>query len=143
MDSKGGANFLKRSEARLWEIEDGSSLVRVSHSTGEDDIFSKSISWLLVSVLHRYFGISQIAGRVVDAETGVLSYNESKLTKAVTITATVLSSTLPVLSILILYIVKNTYGRIGIAAGFTALFTFFLATFSSARRVEIFAATAT
>lgn len=73
----------------------------------------------------------------------MVSYNESKLIRAGTIIATVLSSLLLVLSVLILYVVKNTYSHVGIAAGFTTLFAFFLATFSSARMVEIFAATAT
>lgn len=127
----------------MWEDEDGFSFVNVGKVRGERDIFTKFTSWLVISVLHRYFCLPSIAGRVVDAETGMVSYDESKLIRAGTITATVLSSTFPVISILILYIVKSTFGRIGIAAGFTALFAIFLASFSSARRVEIFAATAT
>lgn len=143
MDKQGGAHFLKDSEARLWETEDGSSLVRVGNSKGEHDVFTRFTSWFVVSLLHRYSCLPKSTGRVVDVETGMVSYDESKIIRAGTITATVLSSMFPVLSILVLYVVKNTYARIGIAAGFTALFAVFLASFSSARRVEIFAATAT
>ena len=73
----------------------------------------------------------------------MISYSESKLLKAGTFIATVLSSTMPVLSIYVLFIYKNTYIRIGIAAAFTAVFAGMLAFFSSARRIEVFAATAT
>lgn len=127
----------------MWEHEDGCSFVNVGKSRGEHDMFTKFTSWFVVSVLHRYCCLPSTVGRTVDAETGLISYDESKLIRAGTIVATVLSSTFPVLSILVLYVVKNTYCRIGIAAGSTALFSIFLASFSSARRVEIFAATAT
>ena len=143
LDEKGGANFLRQSESRQWEDTAGSSFVRVNPSKDENDVFTKFVVWLLVSVGRRTFCTSWTAGRIVDVETGLISYDDSKITKSVTLITTVLSSTFPVISILVLYLVKNTYGRIGIAAGFTAFFAFFLATFSSARRVEIFAATAT
>ncbi|KAL8878646.1 MAG: hypothetical protein Q9198_003587 [Flavoplaca austrocitrina] len=142
-DPRGGANFLKQSESRIWEDEDGFSFVNVGKIKGERDMFTKFTSWFVISVLHRYSCLPRIVGRVVDAETGMVSYDESKLFHAGTITATVLSSTFPVFSIFILFIVKNTYCRIGVAAGFTAIFAIFLACFSSAKRVEIFAATAT
>ncbi|EXJ91862.1 hypothetical protein A1O3_00412 [Capronia epimyces CBS 606.96] len=143
MDERGGANFLLRSESRLWEVEEGSRFVQIGRSRGERDKFTKFTSWVLISVLHKYFGLWRTAGRPVDAEAGMISYDESKLLKAGTLIATVLSSIIPVLSIYALFVVKNPYARIGIAAGFTALFAGLLAAFSSARRIEIFAATAT
>lgn len=143
MDGHGGADFLLKSESRLWEDEEGSNFVHVGPSRGEHDTFTKFTSWVLISVLHKYLCFWRTAGRPIDAETGMISYDESKLLKAGTLLATVLSSTIPVLSIYALFAVKNPYGRIGIAAGFTALFAAMLAAFSSARRIEIFAATAT
>ncbi|OAL22190.1 hypothetical protein AYO22_07234 [Fonsecaea multimorphosa] len=148
-DPKGGAHgpkgrtFLQKSEARLWEQEEGSTFISVGPTQGEKDIFTKVISWILLSVVHKYLGFWRIAGRPIDAEAGMYSYSDSQLLRTGTLVATVLSSTIPVLSIFVLFIVKNTYGRIGIAAGFTAVFSAVLAAFSSARRVEIFAATAT
>ena len=38
-----------------------------------------------------------------------------------------------------LYMVKNAYGRMGIAAVFTAAFALMISTFSSAKRIEVFA----
>lgn len=143
MNPKGGNDFLKQSESRLWEDEDGSSFVCVGKASGEHDMFTKFVTWFLVSVLHRYCCLPKWVGRVVDTETGMVSYSDSRLIRTTTVVTTVLASIIPILSIFVLYVVKNTYGRIGIAAGFTTSFAIFLASFSSARRVEIFAATAT
>jgi hypothetical protein len=143
MDEHGGAEFLLKSESRLWEDEEGSKFVQIGPPRGEQDTFTKFTSWVLISVLHKYLCFWRAAGRSVDAEAGMISYDESRLLKAGTLIATVLSSTIPVLSIYVLFVVKNPYSRIGIAAGFTALFSGMLAAFSSARRIEIFAATAT
>jgi hypothetical protein len=52
----------------------------------------------------------------------------------------VLSSLLPTLSILILYLIKNPLAKLGAMIGFTATFAIALATLSKARRVETFAA---
>ena len=57
--------------------------------------------------------------------------------------ATVLSSVLPLIAIVILYRVKETQARIYIAVGITAGFALILALCTNARRVEIFASTAT
>jgi hypothetical protein len=142
MDRRGGADFLLQSESRLWEEEEGSTFVHVGPVRGEHDTFTKFTSWVLISVLHKYLCFWRTAGRPVDAEAGMISYDESKLLKAGTLVATVLSSKIPVLSIYVLFVVKNPYWRIGIAAVFTALFAGMLAAFSSTRRIEIFAATA-
>lgn len=142
-DPEGGKNFLRGSEARLWRDEPGSSFVRVPATQGEEDLFTKFVAWLLVRVLHRLHCFSRYSGKVLDPETGLTSYDESKLNTAGMIIATVLSSILPVVSIFVLYIVHNTFARIGITIGFTGCFAAILAIFSSARRVEIFAATAT
>ena len=57
--------------------------------------------------------------------------------------ATIFSSVIPLVSIIALYFVKNTLKRIGIAAAFTALFAVAVSVFTTARRIEIFAGTAT
>jgi zinc transporter ZupT len=58
------------------------------------------------------------------------------------IVATALSSLLPVLAIVILYIVQNMPARLGIIAGFTAGFSFLLSLITNADRVANFSATA-
>ncbi|RDL37957.1 uncharacterized protein BP5553_05390 [Venustampulla echinocandica] len=139
-DSKGGSCFQMGREARLWDGNLEKDFVTLRANDGENDIFTVWITKLIVGIFRRCCGCG---GRVVDEESQLLSYDDSILNTASTIIATVMSSVLPVVTILVLYAVKNTVKRICITIGFTAVFAAFLAIFSTARRIEIFAATAT
>jgi hypothetical protein len=81
-------------------------------------------------------------GQITDAECGIPQYREASLTRISSVVATTASSILPLLAVLVLWYVKNTLHRILVMIGFTAMFTASLAIFTSARRIEIFAATA-
>lgn len=74
--------------------------------------------------------------------TGFRSYGESRLAAVSDGITVVISSLLPTLAILILYLVKPMYARMALIIGSTALFALALSIFTSARRVEIFPATA-
>jgi hypothetical protein len=63
--------------------------------------------------------------------------------KASNMIAVIVASTLPVLTIFVLNSVDSTTDRIGWTVFFTAVFAAILALFSSAKRAELFAATAT
>jgi len=52
------------------------------------------------------------------------------------------ASLLPAISILALYFIHNMLARLGAIMAFSALFSFTLAIFTTAKRIEIFAATA-
>lgn len=142
-DPKGGNNFQKGTEDQLWDELDPSSYLSLYSPTGEMDIFSRWITRIVVGMFHRTWGEKRGLGKIVDEESGLVSYEDSKVNMASTIFATIISSILPVVAILVLYVVKNTVKRIYITLAFTAAFACVLATCSSARRVEIFAATAT
>jgi hypothetical protein len=142
-DPKGGNNFQKGTEDQIWDDADPSVYLTLFIPAGEMDIFSRCITRIAVGIFHRTWGEKHGLGKVVDEESGLVSYDDSKINMASTIFATVISSILPVVAILVLYVVKNTVKRICITLAFTAAFACVLATCSSARRVEIFAATAT
>lgn len=72
-----------------------------------------------------------------------MDYDASSIQRVANVVATVLSSVLPLIAILILDHFQNTRTRIYISVGITAVFALVLALFTNARRVEIFAATAT
>jgi hypothetical protein len=99
--------------------------------------------------LNLFFGLKQHAPNVpqkrdiIDPESGIVEYDESYLDRISKIVATTLSSIIPILAILVLYFIKSTSQRIYIMIGFTAVFAAALTTFTSARRIEIFASTAT
>lgn len=70
-------------------------------------------------------------------------YDDDALLRLNTIIISVISSALPVISIVALYYIKTTIQRIGALVAFTVVFAFALATFTNARRLEIFATTST
>jgi zinc transporter ZupT len=73
---------------------------------------------------------------------GVHRYRESALKAFTGIFATTLSSLLPIVSIVVLYVVHSMPARLGIIAGFTAGFSLIVSIIMSATRSENFAATA-
>lgn len=83
------------------------------------------------------------SSRVVDAQTGGKSYSRSSVNRVSNSLVAVLASAVPVLSILALNRINSVNVRIGVAAGFTTFFALMMGIFSSAKRAEMIAATAT
>jgi hypothetical protein len=80
--------------------------------------------------------------RPYDIETGVYHYSESSLKKVAHILGILFASTIPAASIFTLYYVHDMVARLGAILAFSTLFSICLAVFTTARRVEIFGATA-
>lgn len=105
------------------------------------DIFSNWYCERLIPFFH------SICGRMFkkpvewDPESGLSNYSDTAVATVLDLFGTVISSLLPVSSIAVLYTVTAMSHRLGIVAGFTALFSLALAVTTNARRVEIFAAT--
>jgi len=55
---------------------------------------------------------------------------------------TIISALLPILSVVVLYCVKNMWVRLALVAVFTVLFSLVLSLIAPAKRIEVFAATA-
>ncbi|KIX05143.1 uncharacterized protein Z518_06015 [Rhinocladiella mackenziei CBS 650.93] len=96
-----------------------------------------------VDMFHWFCGGCPNVGRVIGDRAKIVSYRQSTINKAGNVMATILASTLPVVTIFVLNSLHNTNRRIGLTTVFIAIFALVLVTFTSARRVEIFAATAT
>ncbi|TRX89113.1 hypothetical protein FHL15_010030 [Xylaria flabelliformis] len=142
-DEKGGNNFLKVTEFNTWEDPEPNEYIAVKKTATEDDYLTKLVSNILLLIFHRLFGQRWKAGKIIDQRSGLTSYSDTKISRAGNIFAATLSSALPVLSIFVLNNLHSTTLRIAVTLVFTTVFALVLATFSSARRVEIFAATAT
>ncbi|KAK4199459.1 hypothetical protein QBC40DRAFT_254963, partial [Triangularia verruculosa] len=142
-DFKGGNSFLQDNEAFTWTDTQPSSYFCLSAPAKETDPFTTFVTEKLLRAYHHLLGHRIGTGNVVDAERGHVSYSSSRISKASSLITTVLASTLPVLTILVLHRLDNTDVRIGVTAVFTAVFALAIALFSDAKRVEIFAATAT
>jgi hypothetical protein len=79
----------------------------------------------------------------VYAQGGFSKYDDARLIAIIEVISTVISSMLPISSIIILYFISSLPARLGIILAYTALFSIALAIFTKARRIEIFAATST
>jgi hypothetical protein len=149
-DSKGGSDFLAKNnnvESLLYEPEYKHDLITLSQLSGrspEQDPFFHLLGKKVLRWYHFCIGQHRKNGsRIVDEESNIVDYSESTVQRAANIVATVLSSVLPLVAILVLDRFKDTRTRIYISVSITAVFAFILALFTNARRVEIFAATAT
>lgn len=111
--------------------------------TAENDLFTRYISNVLLGVYHRIFGQRLGTGESLDTATGHTSYSSPGISKISGIIATILASVLPVLTIYVLNQLSSANLRLGVTAAFTAAFAFIINVFSSAKRVDIFMATAT
>ncbi|KAL8827199.1 MAG: hypothetical protein Q9191_003333 [Dirinaria sp. TL-2023a] len=86
-------------------------------------------------------GLWDIGNDYVDDEFGLTDYNDAKISVAADITCTLFAPLLTTVPMFVLYFVSDIRTRLGIIMGFTTLFSISLALFSSARRIEVFAAT--
>ncbi|KAG4221306.1 hypothetical protein PC116_g30218 [Phytophthora cactorum] len=73
---------------------------------------------------------------------GIYTYKESLISSVIDIITTVVAAVLPLSSIVVLYLVKAESTRLGILIIFSACFALVLTLMTSARRIEVFAATA-
>ncbi|TGJ88741.1 hypothetical protein E0Z10_g47 [Xylaria hypoxylon] len=142
-DEDGGAGFLKATEFKTWEETELSKYIVMKNTATEDDFLTNFVSNVLLRTFHRLFGARWKMGKIIDQRSSLTSYSDTKISKAGSIFAAVLSSALPVLTIFVLDRLHSTTVRIGVTLVFTTAFALMLAAFSSAKRVEIFAATAT
>ncbi|KAE9372811.1 hypothetical protein N431DRAFT_339092 [Stipitochalara longipes BDJ] len=138
-------NFLRSTEVDTWGEKDTAAYMCLNPKqySNESDVFTRLIENIIVGPYHKYIGHRLQTGKVLDEETGSRSYDSEKINTASNVIATVLSAILPVLTIFVLNLLETTNQRIGLTVLFTAVFALMLVTFSSTRRVEIFAATAT
>jgi hypothetical protein len=106
--------------------------VRARH---DEDIFSKwfTDSFMAFFFKHKgdqYVSRSSLYGEVV--------FNERRLLRGAFIVVSILTSQLPIISIVVLYFVENPLVRLGIISGFAFLVTLCLILFTKARAVDIF-----
>jgi hypothetical protein len=77
-----------------------------------------------------------------DLESNIFLYRDSHFHHIANIVGTLISSLIPIGSIVVLYFVTDMPIRLAIVSLFTAVFSIALSLVTSAKRVEIFAATA-
>ncbi|KXX80329.1 hypothetical protein MMYC01_204684 [Madurella mycetomatis] len=142
-DSRGGSSFLTNFETETWHDDHVSSYLCLEPQSAKGDPFTK---WMLNSVVQaydRFLGRYIGSGQILDERTGDKSYSGDRVNRVSNIVAAIMASALPVVAIFALNRIPSTEGRIGATASFTITFAVLMGIFSSAKRSEIIAATAT
>ncbi|MCJ1364618.1 hypothetical protein MMC16_003731 [Acarospora aff. strigata] len=135
-------NFLTGLEQLIWDEKNEADLVSLRKPQPEKDVFSAWFTGTFLDYFHRCLGQYIKKPIPIDVESGIRNYDNSTLLALADVVCTVCACLIPISSIVVLYLVKNVLTRLGLVAGFTALFSFTLAIVTKARRIEVFAATA-
>ena len=142
-DSAGGKSFLTDYETETWEDDRPHAYVCLEPLNTKGDPFTKWLLNTVVRVYDRLLGRYIGSGQVIDKQTGDKSYSSDGVNRASNIITAVMASALPVLAIYALNAIDSTQARIGVTAAFTVAFAVLMGIFSSAKRSEMIAATAT
>lgn len=144
-DSKGGASLLQTDDFFAWDRDFHHDLLTFNKPPPDQDAFTKWLTTWPITVYHRLWGHKHnkfTGARVIDEETGMVDYHEGRFSKVTKLISVTVASTMPMIAILGLYFQKSLLLRIYTAIGITAAFAAILVIFTSARRIEIFMATA-
>ncbi|KAI8306539.1 hypothetical protein K4K61_004396 [Colletotrichum sp. SAR11_59] len=123
-DKKLAHPFLQGYESHTWEGNEERIYMCLRPKAPEDDSFTRH-------------------AETVDEISGHVSYSHDFIRRIGNLGTTILACIMPVLTIFVLNIVHSTNLRILVTLIFTAVFALLIATFSNAKKVEIFSATAT
>ncbi|TVY41918.1 hypothetical protein LOCC1_G006053 [Lachnellula occidentalis] len=136
-DSRQGNYALEGLDRNVWK--DGKDLLVVPPDTLVGDSFTRILRKPLTTLYHKVWGRRR--GRT-DVEGGICVYREKIVIRSADMIGTAVASLLPVLAVVALYCVREMLTRLGMVALFTVLFSMALVVTTSAKRMEVFAATA-
>jgi hypothetical protein len=136
----GGHSFLRGLESFAWEKDNHPDLITLRPRSESDKKFAKIATDFLISRFAPILGRRNLGGD--ETVTGLVNYSANGLTLFMQVVTAVISSTLLIISVVVLYFVHPAGIRLGIIGAFTMVFSLGLALFAGADRNEIFAATA-
>jgi hypothetical protein len=126
-------------DSTLWETSHANDLIALRARRAEDPLgtlfLSRVFLWWHRCIGHRI-------KKPADEEARYFEYEDKYVLRVANIFGSIVSSALLVGSIMALYFVHNMLIRLGIVAAFTQVFSLVLILATSARKIEVFAATA-
>ncbi|KAK4455482.1 hypothetical protein QBC34DRAFT_390025 [Podospora aff. communis PSN243] len=124
---------------KAWDVED--DLVAIKPRLTPDPI-SRWFTNIVFPLYHRWYGERFKKPESHELGSGIYLYSESRLAMVADVLVTVVAALLPLLSTVVLYTLQSDALKLSIIVIFSAVFALALATMTSARRIEVFAATA-
>ena len=152
---EGGGGFLQDPEDLPWNKRT-KDLVSLSNFGDEDDAFSRFFRykllvwyahsrfgrWITVSNFRKLFSIRRLTSTQPPSQFGTSDYNDRDIERLVKSVLVVFTSVLPTMAIFALAYTPTQIWRLAFILLFSLFFTLCLVTFTKARAVEIFFATA-
>jgi hypothetical protein len=126
-------------DSTLWETSEPADLIALQARRAEDPLGTLFLSRVFVWWHHC---IGHRIKKPADEEAQYFEYEDKYVLRVANIFGSIISSALLVGSIIALYFVENMLIRLGIVAAFTQVFSLVLILATSARKIEVFAATA-
>ncbi|TVY73339.1 hypothetical protein LSUE1_G007480 [Lachnellula suecica] len=136
-DPRHGNCALEGVDRNVWEA--GKDLLVVKPDTLVADSFTRVLRRPLTALYHK---LRVSRHRAADEESNIYVYDEKSVVRAADMIGTAISSLMPILSVVVLYCIRDMLTRLGMIAVFTVLFSVALMATTKAKRIEIFAATA-
>lgn len=137
-----GNTFLRGREATVWRDRTAKEMVTLAERKLDSDPFSTWLSTGLVGIFDRVWGNRRKNPILADPDSGIVEYDNSRLNSLSNAVSVTFASLVPTVSVLVLNYVCSTQTRLGLLILFTALFSAALATFTTAKKIEIFSAVA-
>ncbi|KAF2659984.1 hypothetical protein K491DRAFT_124748 [Lophiostoma macrostomum CBS 122681] len=136
-----GNVYLLGPDSDIWENPDLPDLISLNPKQS-DNWVSRAVTVVVAGWLHRFVG--RIFKKPKDQKhmPHTVSYSYVGLERISRLLMTTVASTLPVVSIIVLYSVSNMSKRLGLMGLFTALFSLVLGLLTNGKPIEIFSATA-
>ncbi|KAL8983455.1 MAG: hypothetical protein Q9205_002316 [Flavoplaca limonia] len=135
---EGGDFFLKGREADTWETVN--DLIALDRRRPSNDALTNLINEKLVPWYHRRWAQRFKPSPTADWH-GIWQYDQEVLETIANAISTLLASLLPSISILVLYFLSKPVTKLVAILLFSVLFSVILSAVSTARRIEVFAAT--
>jgi hypothetical protein len=104
------------------------------------DPFSEWVVRQFIVWFHNWIGYR--FHKICDPDTGIIYYDDEKLLRLTYFVTTVSASLIPIISVIALYYVTTVSARLSLVAVFMFLFAANLTYFASAKRIDVFIATA-
>jgi hypothetical protein len=134
-------DYILGEDHEIWHNEEYKADLSVLYTAPEEDILLKGLSTILLDIYHGIYG--HRFKKPVDEEACLYEYSKSRLFKISSILTTAISSLLPILAVVVLWVITNMAARLGIVASFTVAFSITLRLVTEAKKTEIFMATST
>ncbi|KAI1375119.1 hypothetical protein F4677DRAFT_446623 [Hypoxylon crocopeplum] len=122
-------------------------LLFLGDELGNDHLLARILIGPVLSVFHRFWRsfktpLPDLESQVPDHKTALHQYSDARIRFVVHTLGSVVSTIIPIVSVIVLYLARSMPLRLGLVCVFSVSFSIAMSVITDARRVEIYAATA-